>query len=109
MSAIKKLNDMKSVVAYPKEYMNDSLIDEYYNNLELLSDQYLQNMLNIKRFNRHRAIRKLREPVIDKDNWIGNFIPIVNAFYNSLFNKIGNEKFEITRLIVHSINTSLRT
>ena len=84
---------MKSVVAYPDEYRNDSLIEKHYDSLEMSPDQYLQNVLNINHFNMKYQISKLREPVDDKNDWKNvRYAKIFGYFYNEInYNTISNE------------------
>ena len=90
IAALKKLSSMKRVIAYFDEYMNDSLIEKYYNNLEILSDQYLQNLMNFGVIYKSHAISRLREAITEKSDWTDAHITVVNAFYFWKLNKIGN-------------------
>lgn len=45
--ALKKLHSMSSNIAYPKELLNNSLIEEYYRDLQLNETNYLQSAINI--------------------------------------------------------------
>ena len=90
MAALKKLRDMKRVIGYPDEFMNDSLIEKRYNSLEISSDQYLLNRLNVSRANKNLKISQLRETIISRNDWTENVAAVVNAFYSWPFNQIGN-------------------
>lgn len=89
MSAIEKANAMKFQIGYPDELMNDSLIDEYYNDLELQTDSFFHSMLRIRKFLEDRKILKLRKPV-KKNDWIefSLFTTSVNAAYYQQENSI---------------------
>ena len=101
IAALKKLNGMKSIVAYPDEYMNDSLIERHYSKLEFSPDQYLQNRLNMGRVNKIHRITELREPKIVKNDWTKTLIAVANAFYLGRVNTIGNNIY--IYFIVHNI------
>ena len=92
IAALKKIEGMKSIVAYPDEFINDSLIEKYYNNLEMIPDQYYQNSLKISRLYMNHTISQLREPIIGRGDWTIHYITTVNAFYRFQLNTIGNEK-----------------
>ncbi|PCJ67713.1 MAG: endothelin-converting protein [Bacteroidetes bacterium] len=77
--AIKKLNAFTYKVGYPNEW-------EDYSKLKIVSDSYLQNILNARTFGYNKMLEKLGEPV-DKDEW--HMSPqVVNAYYSSSNNEI---------------------
>ena len=90
-AALEKIDAMKSIVAYPDELMNDSLIEQFYGDLKISPDQYFQNMLNLKRFSHKNEISQLRESVVDGKDWkrYSKQIAIINAFYVHTRNTIG--------------------
>ena len=108
IAALKKLVGMKSVVAYPDEFVDDSSIEKYYNHLEMEPDQFLQNILNVRRVSYMNKISKLREPMIDRNDWtdIGGSIAEVNAFYWPELNTIGN-KSKIESFLNTSYNINI--
>ena len=93
IAALKKVDGMKSVVGYPDELINDSIIEKYYSDLELIPDQLLYNILNLNRLSNKNEIIQLRKPVIDRNYWTdtGRYIAIANAFYTPQLNTMGNE------------------
>ena len=92
-AALKKIDAMKSIAAYPDELRTDSLVEQYYSELEVTPDQYLGNILNLQRTVYKNVIESLRTPIIDRNDWrtISNSIAIINAFYWHNFNTIGND------------------
>ena len=102
-AALEKIDAMKSMVAYPDELRNDSLIEHYYRDLKILTDEYLQNMLNLKRFSQKKEVSKLREIIDNGGDWkdyIG-YIAMINAFYMPNLNTIGSE--EILKFILNTL------
>ena len=86
--AHKKLNSIKDYIAYPKEIMDNEKLEELYEGLEISSDQYFQNGVNMSIWSTNRHWKKLREKV-DKTDWKRHAYPaIVNAFYSSIENSI---------------------
>ena len=107
IAALKKKDGMKSVVAYPEELINDSLVEKYYNNVEMTPDQYFQNILNMSRKYKNHTIGRLREPIIERNLWTSHTITNVNAFYWFPLNTIGNKKNEmVIFLLLHSTKKS---
>ena len=93
MSALEKIDSLKSVIAYPDEFMNDSIIENYYDSLEMVPGQYLQNMMNLNRLIKNHKIRQLRESVIGGYDWKEfEYTTRANAFYYFEYNTLSNEK-----------------
>ena len=93
-AALKKIDAMKSIVAYPDELMNDSLIEQHYGDLQILPDQYFQNILNIGLLSQKNEMRQLTEPVAHSKDWkeYSKHIAKMNAFYLPDLNSIGSEE-----------------
>jgi predicted metalloendopeptidase len=86
--ALKKLKSMNSNVAYPSQLMNDSMIEDYYKDLELNATNYLQSAINIdlhgKKF---VCLRYLQQA--SRNDWIDQSTTTsVNANYNGKTNSI---------------------
>ncbi|KZC07350.1 Membrane metallo-endopeptidase-like 1 [Dufourea novaeangliae] len=87
-SALDKAASMSSHIAYPDELLDDTKLEEFYQNLELTTDNYLEGILNLTLFGVEYSFGKLRKPV-NKTDWITHGRPaIVNAFYSSIENSI---------------------
>ena len=77
--AIRKLKAFTYKVGYPDEW-------EDYSKLEIVEDNYLQNILNARKFGYNKMLDKLGKPV-DKTEW--HMSPqMVNAYYSSSNNEI---------------------
>ena len=69
-------------------YWTIKKLGEFYEKLELTSDNYLKGILNLTLFGVEYSFGKLRKPV-NKSDWITHGRPaIVNAFYSSIENSI---------------------
>jgi putative endopeptidase len=77
--AMKKLDAFTYKVGYPDEW-------EDYSDLDIVSDSYIQNMINARTFGYKKMLEKLGEPV-DKTEW-GMSPQTVNAYYNPSNNEI---------------------
>ncbi|XP_076754338.1 M13 family metallopeptidase neprilysin 2 isoform X2 [Xylocopa sonorina] len=87
-SALKKAASMSSHIAYPDELLDDKKLENFYEKLELNTDNYLEGILNLTLFGVEYSFSKLRKPV-NKSDWITHGRPaIVNAFYSSIENSI---------------------
>jgi len=86
--AHKKADQITPHIAYPKEILDDDLINEFYEGLELKKDSYLKNMIRLKKFISLYYVKEFRKP-IDKQSWkTHGGAAIVNAFYNADENSI---------------------
>ena len=76
-------------IAYPDELLNDTLVAEYYQELNISDDNFFQNVLNRRTFDTNKSFKKLREPADKKDLKRYGKTAIVNAFYSRDDNSIG--------------------
>lgn len=87
-SAHTKVKAMATHIGYPDELMDDKKLEEYYQDLEIDPNKYLESVLRMSVFGTDFAFNKLRKPV-NKTDWINHSRPaIVNAFYSSIENSI---------------------
>ncbi|KOX75065.1 Membrane metallo-endopeptidase-like 1 [Melipona quadrifasciata] len=87
-SALDKAASMTSHIAYPDELLEDKKLEQFYEKLELTTDNYLEGILNLTLFGVEYSFSKLRKPV-NKSDWVTHGRPaIVNAFYSSIENSI---------------------
>jgi len=77
--ALAKLNSFIKKIGYPDKWKD-------YSSLTIVSNNYVQNVLNASAFEYNYMISKLGKPV-DKTEW-GMTPPTVNAYYNPAFNEI---------------------
>jgi len=83
-----KVDKMTSHIAYAKEILDDNLLNEFYKGLELNSNSYFLNKLNLRKFINGYYGKMFRLP-IDKHSWMNHGgAAIVNAFYSSSENSI---------------------
>jgi len=83
-----KLDKMKSFIAYAEEILDDSKINQYYQDFELDSPIYLNNLLTLKKFIGDYYVKELRNP-IDKHSWkTHGGAGIMSAYYQSTDNTI---------------------
>ncbi|KAL5273947.1 Nep2 family protein [Megaselia abdita] len=87
-SALNKLQKMTTHIGYPDEILNDSKLEEYYKNLDIDPEKYLESVLKMSVFGTNYAFNKLRKPV-NKTDWLSHAKPaVVNAYYSALENSI---------------------
>jgi putative endopeptidase len=77
--ALAKLNTFIKKIGYPDKWKD-------YGALKVVSNNYVQNVLNASVFEYNYMVSKLGKPV-DKTEW-GMTPPTVNAYYNPAFNEI---------------------
>ena len=90
--ALLKLDKMTSFIGYEEEVLNDETLDEFYKGLELNSDYFIENVLELNKFWTEYETSKLRE-TIGKYNWKTHnqkVIPVdeVSTYYNTDSNSI---------------------
>lgn len=86
--AMKKLKSMNVNVAYPNELLNNTLIEKYYEKLQLNETHYLESALNIDNHSKEFVCSRYHEPV-NRSDWIDYATTFyVNANYNGKGNSI---------------------
>lgn len=106
--ALKKLHAMNSNIAYPSELLNNSLIEDYYKDLELSNNNYLKSAINIDLHGRNFACSRYHQKA-DRNDWIDqSSTTFVNANYNGKTNSIRKWKKVLicilcARLLLNSI------
>ncbi|KAF4525127.1 hypothetical protein B566_EDAN005069 [Ephemera danica] len=87
-NALDKAAAMATHIAYPDELADDKKIAEFYKDLEISPDLYLESVLNMTMFGTDYSFARLRQAV-NKTDWITHGRPaVVNAFYSSIENSI---------------------
>lgn len=77
---------MNERIGYPDMLTRPTQLEDEYVLLEVTESQFLQNILNVKRYEALYNLHKLRQPVA-KDKW-STEPAVVNAFYNPNKNDI---------------------
>ena len=86
--AHKKADKITSYVNFHEEILDDKLIDEFYEGLDIQKENYLENILNIKKFFLDYNVREFRKPIDHKSWKTHEGITQVNAYYNPSGNSI---------------------
>ncbi|XP_055538182.1 neprilysin-1-like [Wyeomyia smithii] len=84
--AKEKADAMNERIGYPEILTNAAELDKEYVNLTVSNDNFINNILNILKWEAERNMQLLRKPV-DKDKWTTE-PAVVNAFYNPNKNDI---------------------
>ena len=71
-----KVNSMISFIGYEKEILDNDLLNDLYSGLELDSEHFLENMLNLVKSIKKYYTKECRKP-IDKLSWKGNSIAAI--------------------------------
>ena len=80
--ALEKANKMSIHVAYAEEILDETLVDNFYEGLELSSDSFLKNYLQVEKF-KSLYFSKLLRKKLDKDDWRPHGgAHIINAYYS---------------------------
>lgn len=86
--ALMKLHSMSSNIAYPSELLNNSVIEDYYKDLQLNDTNYLQSAINIDLHGRKFVCSRYHQPA-ERNDWIDQSAStFVNANYNGKTNSI---------------------
>ncbi|RZC35967.1 Peptidase M13 N domain containing protein, partial [Asbolus verrucosus] len=86
--ALEKAEAIRAYIAYPDELLNDEKIDEYYRNLTVNPQKYLESAQNVTLFVLQNMFKKLDMPADTKD-WKDHALAIfINAYYNPNQNSI---------------------
>ncbi|KAH7668167.1 Protein NEP-1, partial [Aphelenchoides avenae] len=85
--ALEKINEMISLIGFPDFILNDTTLDDYYDQLEFDPlDNYAEMVRKSSVWAQHKAFRRLREEVDRME--FGTSSAVVNAFYSSVKNGI---------------------
>lgn len=95
--AINKLHSMSTLIGYPEELDDDQFLEDYYKNVEIVENNYLESSLKIFTVLSDIAYRQLRDPVIKNEWKTWAKAAEVNAFYNRVHNHI--RKFFLYRIL----------
>ena len=85
-----KLKKMARHVGYPVELLDMKKLEEYFGGLEMKSDKFYDNYMQIGRWSTKNIYEELRKKV-NKTDWKAPGIgtpAMVNAYYNSRANSI---------------------
>ncbi|XP_076365013.1 neprilysin-2-like isoform X2 [Tachypleus tridentatus] len=86
--AKEKAGTIQPYIGYPDELLEVDKVAEIYENLTLTSDDYFQNIQNLRVWSTDYAFGQLRKPN-KKGDWKKHArAAVVNAYYNSLENSI---------------------
>lgn len=96
------LNKLKAIfvhIGYPDEILNNTKLEEYYENLDIDENNYLRSVLNINVFDTNYHFSKLRQPVNRTDWQTHANAAIVSASYYCVENSIGKSFSTIPKQI----------
>jgi len=77
--ALKKIDEMTFNIGYPNKWLD-------YTSIKSQKDNLIHNVIEINAFQHKRAVKKLKEKVVDREEW-GRSPQEVNAYYNPQNNK----------------------
>uniref|UniRef100_A0A8C1UWC7 Endothelin-converting enzyme 1 n=1 Tax=Cyprinus carpio TaxID=7962 RepID=A0A8C1UWC7_CYPCA len=85
-AAKEKADALYNMVGYPKFIMNPKELDKVFNDFDVVSDLYFQNVMNYYNFSARVTANQLRK-VPNRDQW-SMTPPTVNAYYNPTKNEM---------------------
>lgn len=86
--ALAKAKAIYSHIGYPDELMDDQKLIEFYKNVDVDENNFLESVLNVKKFQADLSYGKLREP-FNKTDWkTHSNVVDVNAIYSPIENSI---------------------
>ncbi|XP_016393372.1 endothelin-converting enzyme 1 isoform X2 [Sinocyclocheilus rhinocerous] len=85
-AAKEKADAIYNMVGYPKFIMNPKELDKVFNDFDVVSDLYFQNVMNYYNFSARVTANQLRK-VPNRDQW-SMTPPTVNAYYNPTKNEM---------------------
>jgi neprilysin len=86
--ALDKLKAMATQIGYPDELTDIKKLEDYYEGLEINSDNYLETNMRLAQFNTDKSFLRLRKPV-NKTDWIlFSRVTEINTYYSFRENSI---------------------
>lgn len=87
-AALDKVESISEFIAYPNELLDNKKVEEIYDKLQITPGNFLENCLNLTRYNDDYVLSQLNKPV-NKSDWITHRGPTaVNAYYSFNENSI---------------------
>jgi len=86
--ARKKADQITPFVAFPQEFLDDKLINEFYEGIDLTKESYLKNILRLKKFFLENDVKDFRKPINNKSWKRHENATKVGAWYNEGQNSI---------------------
>jgi len=86
--ALQKIDEMKFNIGYPNKWLD-------YSSVESKKDNLIYNILEIGAFEHKRVVKKLKEKVVDREEW-GKPPQEINAYYD-----LQNNKFVLLAAILN--------
>jgi len=77
--ALKKIDEMTFNIGYPDKWLD-------YSSIKSQKDNLIHNIVELSAFGHKRAVKKLKEKVVDREEW-GQGPQVVNAYYDPQNNK----------------------
>lgn len=90
-NALKTLRNMSTYIAYSDEDLDNSTIENFYEDLKINEENYFLFDLSIQKFNTDLEYKELHEPINEKDWRTRETLFVVDAFYNPNVNEIGKK------------------
>lgn len=78
--ALEILSSIKHNV-FPDEFLDDTVLDNYYSELTISSDEYLQNLFKVKKFSRDAELREIKRHSQHPHWAVGHYPLAVNLYY----------------------------
>ncbi|KTF71252.1 hypothetical protein cypCar_00048251 [Cyprinus carpio] len=85
-AAEEKARAIRERIGFSKSIMNNTILDQEYQDLSYNAEEYFENILKNLEFGQKKRLKKLRVKV-NKEEWITG-AAVVNAFYSSSRNQI---------------------
>lgn len=87
-AALKKVENMKMLVAYPEEFLSDEKLLKPYENITIDETKFFETVLQLNKLFWRQTFQKLNKP-IDRTDWLTHsMVTIVNAYYFPAANNI---------------------
>ncbi|XP_070505218.1 neprilysin-2-like [Chironomus tepperi] len=87
-SALLKLKNMLTNIAYPNELMDDNKLVDYYGSVTVDETKFYESLFNVQKYSHEQDLKDLRETYSKSDwkNWFG--AAVIDAYYDLTKNVI---------------------
>merc|ERR1719233_1511177 len=86
--ARKNIYQITPFVAFPREFLDNKLINEFYEGIDLTKESYMKNILRLKKFFLENDVKDFRKPINNKSWKRHERATKVGAWYNEGQNSI---------------------
>lgn len=97
--ALKKLNNIEALIAFPDELLDDEILIMHHENLTIDDEKFFESVLSLEKFTKYHQFKNIHSEIMKSDWEYNSDLLIINAFYSPIDNNISKIKLFLNSLI----------